>query len=52
MKWNIVKNFYIQTRQHLTLSIITDGFGIFIRNFIKEAFACKLNKETPLRRSK
>lgn len=39
-------------RQHLTLSIVTDGFGTFIRNFIKEAFPRKLNKETCRRRSK
>jgi len=52
MKWNIVKNFYIETRQHLTLSIITDGFGTFIHNFIKEVFPCKLNKELSRRRSK
>lgn len=39
-------------RQHLTLSIVTDGFGTFIRNFIKEAFPRKLNKEMRHKKSK
>ena len=32
-------------RQHLAFSIITDGFGTFIRNLIKEIFHGKLNKD-------
>ena len=35
MKWHVVKNFYIQMRQHLTFSIITDGFGTFIRDIMR-----------------
>ena len=38
MKWRIVECFYIQMRQHLTFSIVTDGLGTFVRNMIKEIF--------------
>ena len=39
-------------KQHLTFSIITDGFGTFIRNLVKEIFPNKLNKDLTLGRSK
>ena len=52
MKWRFVKYFYIQMKQHLTFSIVTDGFGTFIRNLVKEFIPKKLNKELPLGRSK
>jgi len=45
MKWRIVKCFYIQMRQHLTFSVLTDGLGTFVRNMIKELFHGKLNKD-------
>lgn len=46
MKWRVVKCFYIQMRQHLTFSIVSDGFGTFIRNFVREITPKKLNKDT------
>ena len=33
-------------RQHLTFSIVTDGFGTFIRNSVREITSKKLNKDT------
>lgn len=33
-------------RQHLTFSIVSDGFGTFIRNFVREITPKKLNKDT------
>jgi hypothetical protein len=52
MKWRIVKCFYIQMRQHLTFSVLTDGIGTFVRNMIKEIFHGKLNKDLIRGRSK
>jgi hypothetical protein len=39
-------------KQHLTFSIITDGFGTFIRNLVKEILPNKLNKDLTRGRSK
>jgi len=39
-------------RQHLTFSIITDGFGTFIRNFFRDVIPKNLNKELSRRRNK
>jgi len=47
MKWKLVKCFYIQMRQHMTFSIVTDGVCTFIRNVAKEISSFKLNKDTP-----
>ena len=33
-------------RQHLTFSIVSDGFGTFIRNFVRDITSKKLNKDT------
>jgi hypothetical protein len=35
MKWRVVQMFYHQMRHHITFSILTDGFGTFCRNTIK-----------------
>jgi len=45
MKWKIVKCFYIQMKQQLTFSVLTDGLVTFVRNLIKEVFHGKLNKD-------
>ena len=39
-------------RQHLTFSIVTDGFGTFIRNLVRDITSKKLNKDLSRRRSK
>jgi hypothetical protein len=45
MKWRIVRIFYHQMKQHLTFSIITDGFGTFCGNMIKSFI--KFDKSLP-----
>ena len=39
-------------RQHLTFSIVTDGFGTFIRNLVRDITSKKLNKDVPRRKDR
>jgi hypothetical protein len=52
MKWRVVKCFYIQMRQHLTFSIVSEGLGSFIKKVAKDLFPKNLNKELSRGRNK
>lgn len=39
-------------RQQLTVSIITDGFGAFLRNVVKDTFMININKGLPCKRDR